>query len=165
MSLKVLLADDEPYILEGLSKLIDWEAEGYEIVKKASNGLEALEYLKKNEVDIIFADIQMPKMTGLELLQRIKEENISDAYFIIVSGFNDFKYAQQAIRYGSMDYILKPVSKESLSEILAKASVMKDMELKELRDNAGMKRAYLIQNLMMLLRGKFEDRQIGRAHV
>ena len=160
MSLKVLLADDEPYILEGLSKLIDWEAEGYEIVKKASNGLEALEYLKENEVDIIFADIQMPKMTGLELLQHIKEENISDAYFIIVSGFNDFKYAQQAIRYGSMDYILKPVSKESLSEILAKASVMKDMELKELRDNAGMKRAYLIQNLMMLLRGKFEDRHL-----
>ena len=102
----------------------------------------------------------MPKMTGLELLQRIKEENLSDAYFIIVSGFNDFKYAQQAIRYGSMDYILKPVSKESLQEILAKASVMKDMELKELRDNAGMKRAYLIQNLMMLLRGKFEDRHL-----
>ena len=155
-----MLADDEPYILEGLSKIIDWEAEGYEIVKKASNGLEAYEYLRDNEVDIIFCDIQMPKMTGLELLQRIKEENLSDAYFIIVSGFNDFKYAQQAIRYGSMDYILKPVSKESLQEILAKASVMKDMELKDLRDNAGMKRAYLIQNLMMLLRGKFEDRHL-----
>lgn len=155
-----MLADDEPYILEGLSKIIDWEAEGYEIVKKASNGLEAYEYIKNNKVDIIFADIQMPKMTGLELLQRIKEENLSDAYFIIVSGFNDFKYAQQAIRYGSMDYILKPVSKEGLQEILAKASVLKDMELKELRDNAGMKRAYLIQNLMMLLRGKFEDRHL-----
>ena len=160
MSLRVMLADDEPYILEGLSKIIDWEAEGYEIVKKASNGLEAYEYIKNNKVDIIFADIQMPKMTGLELLQRIKEENLSDAYFIIVSGFNDFKYAQQAIRYGSMDYILKPVSKEGLQEILAKASVLKDMELKELRDNAGMKRAYLIQNLMMLLRGKFEDRHL-----
>ena len=86
-----MLADDEPYILEGLSKIIDWEAEGYEIVKKASNGLEAYEYLRENEVDIIFCDIQMPKMTGLELLQRIKEENLSDAYFIIVSGFNDFK--------------------------------------------------------------------------
>ena len=160
MSLKVLLADDEPYILEGLSKLIDWEANGYEIVKKASNGQEAYDYLKNNKVDIIFADIQMPKMTGLELLAKIKEEGISDAYFIIVSGFNDFKYAQQAIRYGSMDYLLKPVSKEMLEEILAKASVMKDMELRELRDNAGMKRAYLIQSLMMLLRGKFEDRHL-----
>ena len=155
MRLKVLLADDEPYILEGLSKLIDWEAEGFEIVKKASNGLEAYEYLKNNKVDIIFADIQMPNMTGLELLQHIKEEEISDAYFIIVSGFNDFKYAQTAIRYGSMDYVLKPLSKETLMEILAKASLMKDLELKELRDSAGMKRAYLIQNLMMLVRGKF----------
>ena len=160
MRLKVLLADDEPYILEGLSKLIDWEAEGFEIVKKASNGLEAYEYLKNNKVDIIFADIQMPEITGLELLQRIKEEEISDAYFIIVSGFNDFKYAQTAIRYGSMDYVLKPLSKETLMEILAKASLMKDLELKELRDSAGMKRAYLIQNLMMLLRGKFEDRHL-----
>ncbi len=160
MRLKVLLADDEPYIVEGLSKLIDWEAEGFEIVKKASNGLEAYEYLKNNKVDIIFADIQMPEITGLELLQRIKEEEISDAYFIIVSGFNDFKYAQTAIRYGSMDYVLKPLSKETLMEILAKASLMKDLELKELRDSAGMKRAYLIQNLMMLLRGKFEDRHL-----
>lgn len=160
MSLKVMLVDDEPFTLEGLSKLIDWESEGYEIVKKASNGLDAYEYIQNNKVDIIFADIQMPKMTGLELLEKIREENISDAYFVIVSGFNDFQYAQQAIRFGSMDYVLKPISRDNLLEILAKASVMKDMELKELKDSAGMKRAYLIQNLMMLLRGKFEDRHL-----
>lgn len=160
MSLKVMLVDDEPFTLEGLSKLIDWENEGYEIVKKASNGLEAYEYIKSNKVDIIFADIQMPKMTGLELLEKIREENLGDPYFVIVSGFNDFQYAQQAIRYGSMDYVLKPISRDNLLEILAKASVLKDMELKEMKDSAGMKRAYLIQNLMMLLRGKFEDRHL-----
>jgi len=160
MSLKVMLADDEPFTLEGLSKLIDWEAEGCEIVKKASNGKEAYDYLIDNKVDIIFADIQMPQMTGLELLQKIREEDISDAFFVIVSGFNDFKYAQQALRYGSMDYIVKPIVRDSLIEILAKASVLKDIELKEMKDSAGMKRAYMIQNLMMLLGGKFEDRHL-----
>ena len=79
--LRVLLVDDEPIILGGLSVLIDWEAEGCEIVKTASNGKEAYEYLLENEVDLILADIKMPIMTGLELLERIRTENISDAYF------------------------------------------------------------------------------------
>lgn len=160
MSLKVMLVDDEPFTLEGLSKLIDWENEGYDVVKKAANGMEAYEYLLTNQVDIIFADIQMPIMTGLELLKRIREENLSDAYFVIISGFNDFKYAQQAIRYSSMDYVLKPISRENLIDILAKASAMKDIEIKEQNDSVGMKRAYLVQNLMMLLRGKFESRHL-----
>ena len=61
--LKVLLVDDEPFILEGLKLLIDWEQEGYEITGTAVNGLEALEFLKKEMVDLIIADIKMPQMT------------------------------------------------------------------------------------------------------
>ena len=67
--LKVLLVDDEPFIVQGLSALIDWEKEGFEIAATAENGLEALEYLKKEKVDLIIADIRMPGMTGLELLE------------------------------------------------------------------------------------------------
>ena len=62
---KVLLVDDEPYILQGLKSLIDWESEGFEVVKSCANGLEAYEYLKENKVDVIFADIKMPEMTGI----------------------------------------------------------------------------------------------------
>ena len=70
--LKVLLVDDEPFILQGLTVLVDWQKEGYEIAGSASNGEEALEFLEKNEVDLIIADIKMPVMTGLELLAKIK---------------------------------------------------------------------------------------------
>jgi YesN/AraC family two-component response regulator len=77
--LKVMLVDDEPFILEGLSVLIDWQEQGCQIVKKASNGKEAYDYLTENEVDMVFADIKMPVMTGIELMQAVREEGISDA--------------------------------------------------------------------------------------
>ena len=67
--LKVLLVDDEPFILQGLSALINWENEGYEIVYTCSNGKEALDYLIGNKVDLIIADIKMPVMSGIELLK------------------------------------------------------------------------------------------------
>ena len=106
--MKVLIADDEPFILQGLSVLIDWEAEGCEIVRKATNGMEALDYLRQNSVDLVISDIKMPEMSGLELLEKIRTEKISDAYFIFLSGYNEFAYAQKAMRYSCMDYLLKP---------------------------------------------------------
>lgn len=68
--LKVLLVDDEPFILQGIKVIIDWEKEGFEIAATAENGLEALEYLKKEKVDLIIADIRMPGMTGLDYWSR-----------------------------------------------------------------------------------------------
>lgn len=116
MLMKVMLVDDEPFILQGLSVIIDWETEGFEIVKKASDGEEAIAYLRENKVDLIITDIRMPKITGIELLETVREEQLSDAYIFILSGYNDFKYAQAAIRYSAMEYILKPVQKEQLLE-------------------------------------------------
>ena len=69
--LRVLLVDDEPFIVQGLSVLVDWQAEGYEIAATAADGREALEYLRENQVDLIVADIKMPVMTGIELLEKI----------------------------------------------------------------------------------------------
>ena len=85
---KVLLVDDEPFILQGLKAVVDWNSEGFEVVRSCANGLEAYEYLKECEVDVILADIKMPEMTGIELLRRIREEKISDAFFIILTGFS-----------------------------------------------------------------------------
>ena len=83
--LKVLLVDDEPFILKGLAALIDWEKEGYEIAGTCSNGEEALRYLREHKADLILADIKMPVMSGIGLLQKIREENISDAFFVFLS--------------------------------------------------------------------------------
>lgn len=82
--LRVLLVDDEPFIVQGLMVFVDWEQEGYEIVYTAADGAEALTYLKEHKVDLVISDIKMPVMSGLELLETIRRENISDAYFIIL---------------------------------------------------------------------------------
>ena len=111
--LEVLLVDDEPFILQGLQLLIDWEKEGYHI-STASNGQEALDYIRENPVDLIIADIKMPVMTGLELLKALRTELKHDAYFVILSGYAEFGYAQEALRYECTDYILKPVEKDQL---------------------------------------------------
>ena len=103
--LKVLLVDDEPFIIQGLKVLIDWEQEGFMIAGTASNGKEAYDFLQKEEVDLIIADIQMPVMTGLELQETIRKENLSNAYFVILSGYADFEYARRALQNECTDYI------------------------------------------------------------
>lgn len=155
--LKVMLIDDEPFILQGLQILIDWQAEGYEIAALMSNGKEAYEYLKENKVDLIISDIQMPVMTGLELLDRIQKERISNAKFAILTGYDDITFAQKAIRNKSIDYILKPVQKEDVLSLLRNVSKL-EIE-KEVHDNQQrkMEDAYLARNVIALIKGKYDE--------
>lgn len=155
--LRVLLVDDEPFIVQGLTVLIDWNEEGYEIAGTAANGEEALEFLKENEIDIIIADIKMPVMTGLELLETLREEKISDAYFIILSGYSDFNYAQQAIRYKCMDYMLKPVQREELIGVLRKAAHMHENAEIQQKQKKKMEKEYLSRNVISLIFGKYDQ--------
>ena len=126
--LKVLLVDDEPFILQGLKLLVDWENEGFRVAGTAANGMEALAFLKKEKVDLVIADIKMPRMTGLELLEHIRKEKISDAYFVILSGYAEFSFAQQAIQNDCTDYLLKPVDSEILCKVLNKVLALHNRE-------------------------------------
>ncbi|MBQ5425629.1 MAG: response regulator transcription factor [Pseudobutyrivibrio sp.] len=157
--LKVLLVDDEPFILQGLKLLLDWKAEGYEIYT-ATNGKEALDFINYSSVDLVIADIKMPVMTGLELLKELRESKHSDIYFVILSGFAEFNYAQEALRYNCTDYILKPVEKEQLLGILRKVSALNTEKETMDKDRAKKERAYLDRNLMALLSGKFDKGNI-----
>lgn len=159
--LRVLLVDDEPFIVQGLQVLIDWEKEGYEIVKTAANGMEAFEYLQENEVDLIIADIKMPVMNGLELLERIRTKHISEAYFIILSGYGDFAYAQQAIRYECYDYILKPVIRTELIKILHKLFLLNKGSKKIKQTNQELEKAYFARNMISLIFGKYDEKNLS----
>ncbi len=154
--LDVLLVDDEPFILQGLKMLIDWEQEGFQIIGTAANGEEALEILKTREVDLILADISMPEMNGLELLERIRKKQISNTYFAILSGYADFSYAQKAIRYECTDYILKPVKREELIGVLRKVTSMNNSVMKETQSIQKMEQAYLARNLIAVMKGKYD---------
>ncbi|MBR1892307.1 MAG: response regulator, partial [Lachnospiraceae bacterium] len=154
--LKVLLVDDEPFILQGLQVLIDWEKEGYEIAT-AVNGREALEYALENEVDLIISDIKMPVMTGLELLKAIRTTYKRETYFVILSGFAEFGYAQEAMRYDCTDYILKPVEKDQLLAILKNVAALSEKKSSQSERQEKQEKAYLDRNLMALLGGKYDS--------
>lgn len=159
--LKVLLVDDEYFIVQGLTVLVDWKAEGYEIAATAANGKEALEYLREHKVDLVITDIAMPVMTGLELLETVKREQISDAGFVILSGYSDFSFAQQALRGGCMDYLLKPVERDDLQNLLRKYNHMSESQKLEQQNHRQFEEAYMARNIISLLYGKHDDYNLG----
>lgn len=151
---KVMLADDENLILQGLENIIDWEELGLEIVNKASNGQEAIDKFNENPVDIVVTDINMPQVTGLELLKELKKIS-SDVKFIILSGYDDFSYAKKAIELGVENYILKPIDEEELEKTL-KNTINKINQEKEENKSSLSKHNLLIK----LIKGKLDQREI-----
>ena len=116
--LTVYIADDEVWITLGLTKLL--EKSGYDIwvVGTANNGITAKEEIAEFKPDILFTDIRMPGMTGLELLREIPE--VSPATKVVmISGYAEFSYAQEAIQLHAYDYLLKPIKEEELGRILS----------------------------------------------
>lgn len=155
--LRVLLVDDEPFIVQGLSVLLDWAKEGFEIAGMVSNGAEAVQFLKEQKVDLVIADIKMPVMSGLELLRLVREEKLSEAYFVILSGYGDFEYAREALRYECIDYLLKPVQKEELTGILEKIAAQHSISVKSQHESSQSEKAHLTRNVIALLSGKYDQ--------
>ncbi|MBR3515682.1 MAG: response regulator [Lachnospiraceae bacterium] len=158
--MRVLLVDDEPFITQGLKLLIDWQAEDCEIAGCVQNGEEAIAFLQKEKVDLVLTDIRMPVCNGLELLERVKKENISDAYFIVMSGYDEFGYAQQALRYGCMDYIVKPVDREELLGAVRKVRQIDEKYKEEEERISELEQARQEQNGIARLIGTY-DTQSG----
>ncbi len=156
--LKVLLVDDEPFILQGIKVLVDFNEEGYEVYT-AENGQEALDIMETVDMDLVISDIKMPVMDGLELMKRVRDAG-NDVYFAIISGYAEFSYAQEALRYECTDYILKPVESDSLLKILRKVAAMKADKAQEKNNNRKMEKAYFDQNLHLVLRGKGTENNI-----
>jgi AraC-like DNA-binding protein/DNA-binding NarL/FixJ family response regulator len=107
--------DDEPWALRGVRDVFPWELLGAEVIGAFSDSGQAFEQLLHKRPDIVVTDIKMPGMSGLEIIRYARECGI-DSEFIIVSGYDDFSYAQQAIRYGVFAYLLKPLISESAAD-------------------------------------------------
>ncbi len=115
--MKLLIADDEKIIRETISSIIDLASLDIQLIGTASNGIEAYNIILDEYPDIVLTDIKMPGLTGLELIDRIKKIN-QDTEFIILSGYDEFKYAQEAMRYGVKNYLLKPCNELQIMECL-----------------------------------------------
>ena len=117
--LKVLIIDDEPNVRKGLKILVPWEENGFEICGDSGDPDEGLSLIMSMEPDIVLIDIKMPGRLGLDIIREVRENGFSGK-FIIVSGYSNFDYAKDAIRYGVKSYILKPVDEDELMEIILK---------------------------------------------
>ena len=118
---KVLLVDDEYMITEGLKKLIPFEKWDMEVVYTAEDADQALAYVADYPVDIVITDVNMPGKTGLEMIDQM-QSILPHAAYIIMSGYQDFAYVKKALNLRVADYLLKPVNKVELGNILEKLS-------------------------------------------
>lgn len=155
----VMLVDDEQFARKGLRTLIDWNSCGFEVIEEADNGEDALLLIKDKKPDIVITDIRMPVLDGLELIRAVNEQNKGEApAFIIISGYNDFKYAQQAVRYGVHDFILKPIDQEEMTNTLIglHKKLSADKSLRERNEEL------LIGSVIeMLIKGEAGDEKIA----
>lgn len=139
--LKVLIADDEPKIRRGLAQSVEWESVGMSVCGFANNGLAAIHAVDEKKPDICLVDICMPILNGLELIEKIHELN-PRTVCIVITGYDEFEYAQKAVKIGVFDYILKPVNEKQLMDTL--------MRVKEYLEKRSSQEKWLEQAEIML---------------
>ncbi|HOJ10999.1 MAG TPA: response regulator [Clostridiales bacterium] len=118
---RVLLVDDEPWDLLGMEKGFQWKDAGFSIIGQTTNPVDALKIILEEVPDVVFTDIRMPEISGIELIKRARENDIHSE-FVIVSGYSEFQYAQEVIKYNGYYYLLKPIDLDEAQELLKRLS-------------------------------------------
>lgn len=151
---KVILVEDEKVIRKGLRKLIEDVIGGCKVIGEAENGKKALELMKVMTPDLVITDIRMDEMNGIDMIKRIRSHN-KDLKILIVTGHADFVYAQQAIKFGVSDYLLKPVDRVELTLFLeqferrGQGDLTKQYSDKEDENNQGRQIIRQVKELVM----------------
>lgn len=121
MSIKLLITDDEDTIRNGIAKYIQLHTDRFDKIYLASNGQEAVDIIFRDKPDIMFLDVQMPLLDGIEVMQEAKRADILP-YTMILSAYDEFKYCQQALRLGAKEYLLKPVRSSDILQMVNRAA-------------------------------------------
>ena len=154
--LKVILADDEAIIRNGMKKAIPWEELELEFAGVAADGREALQLAIETKPDIIITDIDMPHLNGLEFIKELRKHH-EDNYIIVVSGYDEFDYAKQCIKLGVVDYVLKPIDLDALIDLLKRikedhaGKEKNEQEVEELRKTLEDSRSEARDNILFKL--------------
>lgn len=116
---KVVVVEDEDLVRQGIVLAVDWQSVDCEVVGEAANGEDGLEVIRRSQPDIVVTDIKMPRMDGLEMLRKLREEG-NEVSVILLTAYSDFTYAQSAVKLGAVDYLLKPFHDRELEEAVAR---------------------------------------------
>lgn len=137
----VLVAEDEFEVREAIVSGTDWSSLGFQVTDSAENGQEAWDLFAKGAPDLLLTDIRMPFMDGLQLAERVKHD-YPGTRVVILSGYDEFEYAQRALKLSVDEYVLKPFSTADLANVLAKLRAVLDEEAAEKRDVAQLREHY-----------------------
>lgn len=155
----IILVDDEEEVRKSIIKQIDWESAGFQVVGDAENGEDALEKIEVLEPDVVLTDIRMPYMDGLTLAEKIRQRYPSTKV-VIFSGYDDFEYAQKAIKLNVTEYILKPVNVEELTSILKRIKSNLDEEIEEKHNVSRLRENY--RKSLPIIREQFFNDMVHR---
>ena len=164
----VMLVDDEEDVIQAMMRKIDWEQLGFTVSGYAHNGIEALELAEAHQPDVVMTDIKMPYMDGLELARQLKQQYPA-VKILILSGFDEFEYAQEAIRLEAEEYLLKPINSGELTDVFTRIKAALDKEREE-RRSAQMLQNYYMESLPLLqenfyaslIEGRIPEDELGK---
>ena len=156
----VVIVDDEPIIVEGISKLVPWEKYGCRVVACAYNGKEGLETIRENSPDIVFTDISMPGMDGLKMIAALKSE-FPQMQISILTGYRDFDYCQEALRLGVCRFLLKPSKLEEIEEalrVMADTLKKNNVEPKEESNEENSAGCFIVKNALAYMEENYAQK-------
>ena len=160
---KVIVADDEKLIANNIARKIEQGSDAFEVVAKAGTGQEAFALAQQLMPDVVFSDIKMPEMDGIELLAALRKHNPS-VLTVIISGYSDFEYTRAAIRNSAADYLLKPVNPEELKQLLHRLETMLMAREQLLAPRRHASPTEIVSSVMIYLRENY-DKQIDFASI
>lgn len=149
--MKLFIADDEIDVREGLRYILDWSELGFYICGEGKNGADTLEQILVSRPDVVLMDIRMPKLSGLEVIRQAREQGFQGK-FIILSGYSDFSYAQEAMKYGVTSYLTKPIDEDALEKAVldAKDALLQEQNAqKKLVEYRSKARESILQDLLL----------------
>ncbi|MHA7965463.1 response regulator transcription factor [Paenibacillus sp. CAU 1782] len=156
-AIRMCIIDDVKAVIDGLLKKIPWSQHGIEIVGTAGNGQEGLELIKERKPHIIMTDIRMPNRSGIDMIRELREGSEPEAKVIFFSGYSDFAFAQESVRLGAFDYLVKPFTSAQILEVVLRAKSQIEAEQMERTDRMELERKvreslpYLRQEYFRLL--------------
>jgi len=146
---KVLLADDERIILDGISSMIEWSSFETSLIGAAQNGIDAYRLIMEERPDIVISDIKMPGMGGLELIEKVSRDYPS-IRFILLTGFGQFEYAKKAMSYGVRHYLLKPCNESHIIDSLQSVigELKKEESAQKVKNDLEMMKPHLMKQML-----------------